>query len=223
MGGAISKQAIDAKATAATKARYDRVAPFYDLMEGVMERLFFHKWRKLVWQAVGLEAQRVLEVGVGTGKNFPYYPKGTQITAIDLSDRMLARARRRAEKLSLNVELLQMDAQALEFPDDSFDVAVSTFVFCSVPDPVLGLQEIRRVLRPGGEAVFLEHMRPESPELGRLFDWLNPLAVRLWGANINRYTLENVQRAGLKITQAKDLLPQGIVRLIIAGTGGKKY
>lgn len=222
MGEVTSKQAIDAKATATTKARYDRVAPFYDLMGGVMEQLFFHKWRKLVWQAVSSEAKRILEVGVGTGKNFPYYPKGTQITAIDISDRMLTRARRRAEKLSLNIEFEQMDAQALKFPDGSFDVVVSTFVFCSVPDPVLGLQEVKRVLRPDGRAVFLEHMRPESPWVGKLFDLLNPLVVRLWGANINRRTIDNIEKAGLKIQRVEHLTAQGIVRLVIAKAGKEK-
>lgn len=211
----MSKPPIDTQATALTKARYDRVAPFYDLMEGVMEQLAFRRWRRLVWQAVGPQAQKILEVGVGTGKNMAYYPENTQITAIDISDKMLNRARHRTTKLGLNIQLLQMDAQALEFPAHSFDVVVSTFVFCSVPDPVLGLQEIKRVLRPGGKAVFLEHMRPKSSFWGKLFDLLNPLVVRLWGANINRRTVENIEKASLEIKRIERLTAQGIVRLII--------
>ncbi len=209
---------IDPAATALTKARYDRNARLYDLMEGPMELLAFRRWRKKLWAQV--RGGRVLEVGVGTGKNFSYYPKNAQMTAIDLSDRMLARARRRAEKLSLNVELLQMDAQALSFPDHSFDYVVATFVFCSVPDPVLGLRELRRVCKPNGRVLLLEHMRPESPWLGRLFDLLNPLIVRLTGANINRRTVENVQRAGLTIESVESLTPSGIVKLIVASPAG---
>jgi len=228
----VPKQAIDSKTTAITKARYDRVAPIYDLMEGLMEQLTFRKWRKLVWETVQAYLQnsraensvipKILEIGVGTGKNFSYYPQDAQITAIDLSDRMLMRARKRAKKLSLNVELLQMDAQALEFEDHSFDTVVATFVFCSVPNPVLGLREIKRVLRPSGRVVLLEHMRPESRWLGRFFDLINPLVVRLWGANINRRTLENICKAGLQAEQVHDLTSFGIVRLIIAGVGKKQ-
>ncbi|MBI1743445.1 class I SAM-dependent methyltransferase [Candidatus Acetothermia bacterium] len=212
---------MDPKATAVTKARYNRIAPLYDLMDSFMEWLLFREWRKLVWQAVG-PAQRLLEVGVGTGKNILYYPEDTQITAIDLSDQMLMRARKRAQKLGLRVELSQMDAQALDFADDALDTVVATFVFCSVPDPVLGLQEINRVLRPGGKVVLLEHMRPESPWLGRLFDLLNPFVVRLWGANINRRTVENVRLSGLEIENIESLTPQGIVQMIIARAGKEK-
>jgi len=214
---ATQKPAVNAETTALTKARYDRNAPLYDFFEGFMERLSFSRWRPLVWQAVG--NGKILEVGVGTGKNMPYYPDATQITAIDLSEKMLARARRRVEKLGSKVELIPMDAQALSFPDASFDHVVTTFVFCSVPDPVLGFREIKRVLRPDGRAVFLEHMRPESQFLGRLFDWLNPFIVRLSGANINRRTLENIKEAGLVIERAERLTAQGIVQLIIARAG----
>jgi len=171
------KQEIDSRATYITKRRYDRIARFYDLMETVMERLLFRKWRNLVWQAVN-SAREILEIGVGTGKNMVYYPKNSKITAIDLSDRMLALARKRAEVEKItNVDLMQMDAQTLTFPDDSFDAVVATFVYCSVPDPVMGLREINRVLRPDGEVVFLEHMYPENPLLGRIFDLLNPIVV----------------------------------------------
>jgi ubiquinone/menaquinone biosynthesis C-methylase UbiE len=210
------KQEIDSRATNITKRRYDRIARFYDLMETVMERLLFRTWRNLVWQAV-ISATEILEIGVGTGKNMAYYPKNSKITAIDLSDRMLALARKRAEIANIkNVDLMQMDAQALIFPDDSFDAVVATFVYCSVPDPVLGLREIKRVLRPDGKAVFLEHMYPENPLLGRIFDLLNPIVVRIWGANINRQTLANIQKAGLEIQMVNNLSRYGIFRLIIA-------
>jgi len=121
----------------------------------------------------------VLEVGVGTGKNMPYYPAGIRVTAVDLSGQMLSRARRRAPHLRLPVPLVQTDVQALAFPDAAFDTAVATFVFCSVPDPVRGLREVARVVRLGGLVVLLEHVRAEGPILGRLMDLLDPLIVRL--------------------------------------------
>jgi len=210
------EQNIDPKATAITKRRYDRIAPFYDLMETVMERLLFRKWREIVWQTVDT-AREILEIGIGTGKNIAYYPNDAKITAIDLSDRMLVLARKQTEMADIkNVDLLQMDAQAMAFPDDSFEMVVATFVYCSVPDPVLGLREINRVLRPDGKAVFLEHMYPENPFLGGIFDLLNPIVVRLWGANINRRTLTNIQKAGLEIQMVKNLTFYGIFKLIIA-------
>lgn len=200
-------------ATAATRARYDRNARLYDLIESPMEQAAFRRWRKQLWAQV--PGGRVLEVGVGTGKNFPYYPKDARVTAVDLSGRMLEQARRRAIHQGIAVELLQMDAQALAFPDGSFDCVVATFVFCSVPNPVLGLSELRRVCKPGGKILLLEHVRPESLWLGKLFDLLNPIAVRLTGANINRRTVENVLRAGLEI-EAVHTAFFGIVKCIVA-------
>jgi len=111
-----------------------------------------------------------------------------------------------------------MDAQALAIADASFDVVVTTCVFCSVPDPVLGLREVRRVLRPGGRILLLEHVRSRLPLLGRCMDWLNPISVRLQGANINRDTVGNVQRAGLHIGQVDNLLLD-IFKLVEGGPG----
>jgi phosphatidylethanolamine/phosphatidyl-N-methylethanolamine N-methyltransferase len=186
-----------------TRKRYDRLAPFYDFLESPMERLRFASWRAgLRDRIVGA---RVLEVGVGTGKNFPYYPSRGKVIGVDLSPRMLARAGRKAANLDLEVELLEMDAQSLGFRDRVFDTIFATFVFCSVPDPAEGLRELRRVCRPGGRLLLLEHMRPANPILGLLFDLLNPMVVHMMGANINRRTMENIRRAGWRIREAKRL------------------
>jgi len=152
--------------TRATRARYNRIAVVYDLMEAFIERTAFAAWRQRLWASV--PAGRVLEVGVGTGKNLPYYPAGAQVTAIDLSERMLERARRRATDLGVRVDLRLMDAQRLAFPAGAFDAAVATFVFCSVPDPVQGLREL------GWEPDYLSVRRradlqaPQRPEELRL-------------------------------------------------------
>jgi len=175
----------------------------YHMMEHLAETRAFRHWRSRLWALVG--GEKILEVGVGTGKNMPYYPANARITAIDLSPGMLQRARTRAERLGCAADLCEMDIQDLGFPADSFDAAVSTFVFCSVPDPVLGLREIRRVLRPGGRLYMLEHVLSHRPVLRQLMDLLNPLVVRIGGANINRETRRNLEIAGFTVTQAEEL------------------
>jgi ubiquinone/menaquinone biosynthesis C-methylase UbiE len=186
-----------------TRKRYDRIAFLYDIMEAPMEGLRFASWRqRLAGRIVGPTA---LEVGVGTGKNLAYYPEDVRITAIDFSPRMLARARKKANKLNIRVDLQEMDVQYLKFPDHSFDTVFATFVFCSVPDPVMGLRELRRICKPEGRLLLLEHMRPGNTALGFLFDALNPMVVRMMGANINLRTIDNIRAAGWQIKMEENL------------------
>ena len=195
------------------RRRYNRIALLYDFLEGPMEHLRFDAWRKRL-RAV-IQGECALEVGVGTGKNLAYYPADVQMTAIDFSPSMLARARRKAKKLNLQIDLQEMDVQHLEFPDHVFDTVFATFVFCSVPDPVAGLRELKRVCKPEGKMVLLEHMRPGNPVLGFIFDIFNPLIVRMMGANINRRTINNIQLAGWQI-KAQENLSGDIVKWIEA-------
>ena len=210
-------QEIDKQETTRTEARYDRIAPFYDLMEVLPEQQF-SSWREKLWAQV--PEGRLLEVGVGTGKNLPYHPPGAQVVGIDISEQMLQRARQRAEELGRPVELHQMDAQQLDFADDTFDAAVATFVFCSVPDALQGLRELGRVVRPDGQIFLLEHVRINEPEIvGKVMDVLDPVVVRLMGPHINRRTVENVRRAGLEVERVESLAPLDLVKLIVARPG----
>jgi len=179
----------------------------------------YRSWRKRFWEIVQGElsrGSRLLEVGVGTGKNIPYWPQEIQFTAIDLTPGMVPRARQRAVKLGVEAEIMEGDAQSLEFADDSFDAAAATFVFCSVPDPVLGLQELARVVRPGGSIFLMEHVRSTDPLMGKLMDLVNPIVRTLMGPNINRDTVENVKRANLAILNVEDLDRGGIFKIIHA-------
>jgi ubiquinone/menaquinone biosynthesis C-methylase UbiE len=152
---------------------------------------------------------RVLEVGAGTGKNLPEYPAGSAVVATDLSAGMLARAIGKAGCSPGKVRFVVTDAEDLAFKDGVFDAVVATCVFCSVPDPVRGLREVRRVLRKGGEALLLEHMRPEG-FLGRVFDLVDPVASRLMGPHINRRTLNNIREAGLLPVEERNVFSNWI-------------
>ena len=204
---------VNPSITRITQKRYDRLAPFYDWLEAPMEGWRFTRWRAMLRERI--RGSSILEVGVGTGKNMNYYPSGISITGIDLSPRMLERARKRAAALELDVELREMDVQEIDFSDHSFDMIFATFVFCSVPDPILGLRELRRICKPEGRLMLLEHMRPGNPLLGLLFDVLNPMVVRMMGANINRRTMDNIRSAGWNI-EVEEHLSGDVVRWIEA-------
>lgn len=206
------------KETAATRERYGRIAPFYDLME-ILPELRYRSWRERFWEALRQEMTpggRLLEVGVGTGKNMPYWPREASIDAIDLTPDMVNRAQRRTEQLGFEAMIQEGDAQSIEFPDNSFDAAAGTFVFCSVPDPILGLKELARVVRPGGSVLLMEHVRSKNLILGRLMDLLNPIVLRLMGPNINRDTVENVIQSGLIVDKVEELGMGGIFKIIHA-------
>jgi ubiquinone/menaquinone biosynthesis C-methylase UbiE len=197
--------------TRLTQSRYNRQASFFDLTEAPSELFLFGRARRRLWRDVA--AGRLLEIGVGTGKNMPHYPKGARVVGMDISPRMLRKAAVKAQHLSANIDLILADAQRLPFRDGAFDGAAATFVFCSVPDPVTGLQEVTRVVRPGGRVDLLEHVRSGFGVAGWVMDRLNPLVVRLMGANINRDTVRNVSQAGIDIDEVESR-GFGIIKLI---------
>jgi ubiquinone/menaquinone biosynthesis C-methylase UbiE len=204
---------LEKTVTKKIRSRYDRISPYYDRMEAILERIAFARWRKQAFDS--LHGEKILEVGVGTGKNLDFYPAGKEITAIDFGSRMLSKARNRAARKGLNVDLWEMDVQDLRFEDQIFDTIIATFVFCSVPDPIRGLREIKRVCKKDGRIILLEHVRPGGALGGRIFDLLNPFTVKAMGVNINRDTVANIRRAGLKIVKEKNLF-RDIVKLIFA-------
>lgn len=195
--------------------KYDRIAPYFDALESFIEILFFYGWRKKLWSK--LEGQHVLEVGVGTGKNFIFYPndKGIRYTAIDFSEQMLKRAQQKRDKKNMAVDLQLMDIESLSYADNSFDTVIASFVFCSVPAPRKGLKELHRVCKPGGQVVLLEHVISENPVIAKLMNWFNPIVVSLFGANINRDTVRNVQACGFQKLHV-DALGGKMVKLIQA-------
>ncbi|AYW49682.1 Methyltransferase domain-containing protein [Alkalibacterium subtropicum] len=175
------------------KNRYNRVSKIYDLMEKPMESMLMDDWRKELFEKI--EGKKILEVGVGTGKNLEFYSTDKEVTGIDFSEKMLEKAKNKSKDKD-HVTLMEMDAENMTFEDNTFDTVVTSCVFCSVPDPVKGLKEIRRVCKNGGKVIMLEHMRSNKPVVGKIMDRINFIPLHIWGANINRQTLKNLQEAG---------------------------
>jgi len=156
---------------------YEKLAKVYDLTFGPA----LHPGRLVALEGMGLKpGDRILEVGIGTGINAPLYPRECHVTGIDFSASMLDKARQRVEQKGLsNVRLMEMDAARLSFPDNSFDVVYAPYVISVVPDPVRVVGEMRRVCRPGGKIIVLNHFRSPNPLLARLERAISPFTVHI--------------------------------------------
>jgi ubiquinone/menaquinone biosynthesis C-methylase UbiE len=141
---------------------------------------------------------RVLEIGVGTGLNLAHYPAGTDVTGIDLSPKMLEIARQRAAGLDLKTDFREMDAETLDFPDQSFDSVVYSLCLCTIPDPVRAIREGMRVARPGARMIFFEHVRSNLLPVALLQELINPLTVRFMADHWNRRTVDTIRAAGIE-------------------------
>ncbi|HIH15313.1 MAG TPA: class I SAM-dependent methyltransferase [Nanoarchaeota archaeon] len=194
--------------------RYDRFARVYDFFEYPIERLFFARIRR---ETLSPLKGKVLEIGVGTGKNLPYYNwKNIEYTGIDFSKNMLEMAKR---KNFSKAKMVYMDAQDMDFKENSFDYIVTTFVLCSIPDPVKALKEMQRVIKKEGKIIMVEHVRSKNPLLAFWQDIHNPLTKFFFGSNINRDTKGNIKKSGLHIIKEESLALGDIFRRFEAKKG----
>ena len=189
---------------------YDRLAQRYDRVarNHTLERL-----RSAVFsQAHG----SVLEVGVGTGATFRHYPPTlSSLTALDVSSTMLHEAHLLALPLPFPVRLMQCDFQTLPFDDQSFDTVVSSLAFCGIPDPERLFADVRRVLKPGGQLLALEHVRPPNSLLGAVSDLIDPVFDQVIGCHPNRRTPALLEAAGFEV-RLQDRRLAGIVISLVA-------
>ena len=180
--------------------KWDRASRTYDWATRADERRYGPAKRQLFERIRG----RCLMLAAGTGNDFRLFPAGLQIFALDVSRAMIERARPRAEAYAGGLALLQMDARRLAFRDACFDTIVSVCTFCSVPDPVRGLRELHRVLKPAGTFLVFEHVRSRLGPLAMMQDLLTPLSRRL-GPDLNRDTLGNLSRAGFRVIRDENV------------------
>ncbi len=179
------------------KAKWDRAAANFDLMASRGP-----EWRWAPFKREFFSAMRgkILFLAVGTGLDIQFFPPDQDIVGIDISSKMLERARPRAEAYPGRLELHEMDVHEMTFPEGSFDQVFTSCTFCSVPDPVRGLEALRRVLKPGGELRMFEHTGSRYFPFNLMLNIMTPLARRL-GPEMNRPTVENVLRAGFEIRE----------------------
>lgn len=195
--------------------RYQRIAQFYDFLDAPFERKRYRTLRPLLFEGM---SGRLLDAGIGTGRNCEFYPPEAEVSGIDTSPAMLERARERCPTLAVGGRLHQMDVTALEFPTGSFDNAVSSFLFCVLPDSqqVPALRELGRVVRPGGLIRLLEYVRPRGA-LRRAVTYIwQPWIHWAYGASFDRNTEGHIPAAGLELVESRfvfdDLLKMLTVR-----------
>jgi phosphatidylethanolamine/phosphatidyl-N-methylethanolamine N-methyltransferase len=208
---------VDLDAQTVTKA-YARWAPFYDFVFGAV----FERGRHAAIAAAERIGGHVLEVGVGTGMCLPLYSKRCQISGVDLSEPMLRKARERVTELGLtNVEgLWVMDAERLSFPDNSFDAVVAQHVISTVPNPEAALDELARVLKPGGEIILISRVGADAGMRRSFEHWFQPAARKLgWRSEFlfERYSRWTANNPGMHLLERRAVPPFGHFNLIRFG------
>lgn len=193
------------------QAKWDTASGNYDLLSRGAERRWEHVKRESLSKIRG----RVLFLAVGTGLEVRFFPLGADVTGIDISSGMLRRAGPRAAEYDGSFQLAQTDVEHLAFPDATFDCVVTSCTFCSVPNPVVGLRELRRVLKPGGELRMFEHTGSRWFPFNLMLNVMTPV-TRQFGPDMNRDTVSNVRTAGFRVRSIRNVYLD-VVKIIIAG------
>jgi ubiquinone/menaquinone biosynthesis C-methylase UbiE len=193
----------------------DKEAPRYDRQISFFERVLFGGGRE--WVCSQAEGE-VLELAAGTARNLQHYPPGVKITAVELSPEMLTIGRKRAEEIGREADLRIGDVQDLDFPDESFDTVVCTLGLCTIPDPRKAISEARRVLRPGGKLILLEHVRSPSLPVRTIERALEPLSVRFQADHLTRDPLDYLEAEGFEVERL-ERSKWGIVERVLSHKG----
>jgi ubiquinone/menaquinone biosynthesis C-methylase UbiE len=186
---------------AETQAKWDRAAPNFDIMAG---RGAEKRWRPFKEELFAHMDGRILFLALGTGLDIETFPSGKSITAIDISPKMLEVAQPRIAGYEGEIQAQVMDVHEMSFEDNSFDQIYTSCTFCSVPNPVAGLQSLRRVLKPGGELFMFEHTGSKYYPFKIMMNLMTILSRQL-GPDMNRHTVDNVVAAGFQVKEVNNL------------------
>jgi len=182
------------------REKWDWLSLTYDLMTFGEDRRQGSEKRRLFAKIQG----RTLLVAVGTGNDLKYLPSDCNLIAIDISQRMIQRARTKARREGGNIRMVLTDAQRLAFGDQTFDTVLTVCTFCSIPEPLQGLQELYRVLKPGGRLLMFEHVRSKIGPFALFLDFMTFL-TRKFGPDLNRDTVSNVLQAGFQLQREENV------------------
>lgn len=195
--------------------KFDRTSRIYDWVDYPFERFRYRKIRERIW--AGLSG-KILDAGVGTGCNIPFYPKNADVFGVDFSRGMLAKAGKKAEKLGLKADLRHASVYDLPFPDQTFNAVVATFLCCVVDDPARAARELKRVCKKDGKLIFLEYVLSKKPGRRLLQKIMTPYTRFLFGVDFTQDTVETLNNTGYKIIRSDDLVAD-ILKLIVASPG----
>jgi phosphatidylethanolamine/phosphatidyl-N-methylethanolamine N-methyltransferase len=200
-------------ATAEVVRTYDRMAPVYDALDGIYE----WSWKRRLRAELFRHARgRVLDVGVGTGCNMPFYPAGSEVVGIDSSRRMLAEARQRAARLGCVVTLREMNLLQLDYPDHAFDSVVATFVLLCLPEALIptALAELVRVTRPEGRLLLLDYHLSSRPAARLWMRCVSPWLRWAFAARYDAGTERHVEAAGLQVLERRAFAADSVTMIV---------
>lgn len=192
--------------------KFDRTSQFYNLVDWPFERFRYRKIRKQIWEGL---SGKILDAGVGTGCNIPFYPNNAYVVGIDLSHGMLDKAKKKASTLKTTTELKKASVYELPFPDESFDFIVATFLCCVVDQPAIAARELKRVCKKGGRVFFLEYVLSKKPIRRWVQKMVTPYTRFMFGVDFTQDTLATLKETSFKILHEENITGD-VLKLIVA-------
>ena len=195
------------------EAKYNFISKFYDILDFPFEVFRYKKIRQISWKRC---TGKILDAGIGTGRNIPFYPKNSEVYGIDISRGMIAQAIKRAKKFNKKVKISKMDMTHTNFPNNYFDTVVATFLFCVIPDILQpkALKEIKRVCKTDGKIILLEYEYSKKPVRKFIMKILAPYVEMLYGARFDRKTLDYIKNENFEIIE-NSFIYQDTIKILV--------